>query len=382
MARYEGEQGWERPEYSQYGDRWKTGTKIGETTYADDQYLRKWTLSLGTAAGSSARGIPTGGLGQTGSVLTLTTETEGHDFRCTFKVRHADIETPGTLECRIYNLKDSTAANVIREFDTVTLQAGYIHGHYGVIFEGTIKQFKRGRESAVDSYLDIFAADGDSIWNYAFMNKTLAPGHTQADRQGAITDSLVAQGATKGTMASGGNLGGTQAGVRSVVFYGSALDEAKEHGRTTGTTWSIQNGKVQNLESTAYMRGDIVVVNAGTGMIGVPEVTQEGIFVTTLLNPNVYVKGRVQLDNKSLNNYFAKLPGNQPLAGQQGSEAAPYLSLPRYFARSAEDGIYCILVIDHEGDTRGLPWYTKLTCLNINPDQPFNLASSAGAWSL
>ncbi len=58
------------------------------------------------------------------------------------------------------------------------MQAGYESGAYGIIFKGTIKRIKTGRESAIDSFLEIMAADADEAFNFAFVNKTLAAGAT------------------------------------------------------------------------------------------------------------------------------------------------------------------------------------------------------------
>jgi hypothetical protein len=366
---YQGEPGYELPDPDKIGAR--RGTDIGDRTgfkgwpgvHTDDQYIRKWTLSLG-------------GAGKGG--LVLTTETPGRDFRCVFKVRHADSETPGTLEARIYNLKLTTANEVIKEFKSVELQAGYVNGHYGTIFQGGIKQFKRGRESAVDSYLDIFAADGDAAWNFGFLNFTLPPGTDYV--KGAndqLTKAAEKHGVTKGEILL---TGGIKPLLRSAVGYGDLTDEARAWTRTTGATWTIQNNKIQVLPSTQYKRGDVVVINSGTGMVGVPEVTEQGIYVQTLLNPNLYVKGRVQIDERTLNQFF--LPGGGRIGSNvEASRVDPqYKAQPRYFASIANDGIYCILVIDHEGDTRGLPWYSKLTCLNVDPTDSLNPVKTAGDW--
>jgi hypothetical protein len=367
-----------------------TGT-LGQ---GDDQYLRRWTLTLtssgaplASAGGSANLGSAFGTAPATtagppsGDAVVITTETPGFDFRMTFQVRHADIGTPGTAEIRVYNLSNTTAAAVIQEFDQVILEAGYQTGHFGIIFRGTIKQFKRGRENATDSYLDIFAADGDLAINHSTIAKTLPPQNTADDRTRALVDAMKHQaGLGEGEIAKfpGGVL------PRGAVLYGSNADEMYEHARTAGATWSVQDGQLQLLASTAYKRGDIVVINSGTGMVGVPEVTQDGIYVTTLLNPNVYVKGRVQLDNRTLNQTF--LPGGANPQGQifeapGASGQFGFAQLQPFLASTAQDGVYCILVIDHAGDTRGLPWYTRLNCLNINPDQPFDAALSAGGWS-
>jgi hypothetical protein len=123
---------------------------------------------------------------------------------------------------------------------------------------------------------------------------------------------------------------------------------------------SVQNGQITVSKQGDYLPGDIVVLTATTGLIGIPEATQEGVYVTSLLNPAIRVKGRIQLSNRSidLTQYYA--PGGAQAVGVQRTGPGSPLE---YFAVSARDGVYTVGVIDYEGDTRGLPWYNKMMCL-------------------
>jgi hypothetical protein len=361
------------------------GAQIGWTGRADDQYLRKWSLSLGKApiakngGNINAPGYH-GGVGVrvvedafgqgVGDAEMITTETAGMDFRMTFKIRHADSNTPGTAEIRIYNLSNTTANKYIREMSTVVLSAGYIHGHFGVIFRGIIKQYKKGRESATDSYLDIYAADGDIAYRNTRLAEVFEAGHDGDKWQSDIAKAFANGSAlTVGELQAVGaattmsGLGPTT--FRGGIMWGLPLDEGREFQRTTGHQFSIQNNVLQSIKSSAYKQGDVVIINSGTGMIGSPEVTEGGITVTCLLNPNVYVKQRVQLDNKTLNQFF--LPGDDPdKAHSFVSTYGAYTMLPVPYAATNADGKYAILMIDHEGDTRGQAWYTHLTCLTLD----------------
>ncbi|WP_457818986.1 hypothetical protein, partial [Staphylococcus aureus] len=67
-----------------------------------------------------------------------------------------------------------------------------------------------------------------------------------------------------------------------------ARDFMRGAARTAQAVWSIQDGKVQLVPETSYRPGLIPVITSETGMIGLPEQTQNGITVKMLLNP--YVK--------------------------------------------------------------------------------------------
>jgi hypothetical protein len=335
-------------------------------TYSHDQYLRKWTLSLGGSGGGSLTGT-----GSAGGELVLTTETQGLDLRMRFDIRQADVQTPNTAIIRVYNLSDDTARSVIDEFDQVTLQAGYITGNYGVIFKGTIKQYKRGRESAIDSYLDIFAADGDQAHNEATVNKTLAAKSTLQTQADELRKSQ--QAAQPGLGVGNATPSGLPGGVlpRGRVLYGMTADEIRTWQQNAGASWTIQDGQVEVRGLKEYSPGEVVVLTAQTGLVGVPEATQDGIHVTCFLNPAIKVRGRVQLDNSGINQYF--VPGGAPVQGQASSVFPSYTSM-NFFASPSADGTYCVLVIDYEGDTRGLPWYNKMVCLAVDSSSPLGSA--------
>jgi hypothetical protein len=333
----------------------------------DDQYLRRWQLTV-----FSGFPRPTAGEG-----LIITTQDPGNDFRMTFKIRHTSDSQPQTAEITVYNLADETAQHIIKAFDTVELMAGYMTGHYGVIFSGTIKQYKIGRESAIDSYLTIFAASGDVEHNRTYVSTTLAAGtdmHTTYPETALTamkgTNTRLAEGERAKTL--------PLYSLRPVVLHTNAIDVLNSHALSTRSTWYFERGMIHNVASTGYRSvGDIPVINPGTGMIGVPEQTEEGISVRCLLNPNLYIKCRVQLDNRTFNRTL--VPGGDYLSGQQGT------SLYRnerqsYMAPITADGIYTIMILDMSGDTRGLDWYCDLVCTFQNPGNPADYSTSSGNW--
>jgi hypothetical protein len=329
--------------------------------YSHDQYLRKYKLTLGAISG--------------GGSMVLTTEEQGYDLRMTFKVRQADAATPNTAIITVYNLATQTAAQAVKEFNTVTLEAGYLTGNYGIIFQGSIKMYKRGRESAIDTYLIIYGADGDLAHIKANLNTTLGPNSTYDDRLKAIYQAEQAAQANLSVALGKPITGGLL--YRPRPMWGLAAMETRILERSAGQSVSIQNGVTQNVDQAGYLPGTIVVLNANTGLIGVPEATQEGINATCLLNPAIRVRGLVQINNAAVNQAGVleyanvtqyNVPGGGPAQGVQFPEYASQI----YYASVAADGQYVALVIDYEGDTRGLPWYCHLVCWAIDATQQPN----------
>ncbi|MGH8431847.1 MAG: phage protein, partial [Solimonas sp.] len=111
------------------------------------------------------------------------------ELRVVFSIRRGDLQTPNSGRFRVFNLAPDTARRVQKEFTRVVFQGGY-EGNFGILFDGTIKQVRRGRASQTDTYLDITAADGDSAYNFAVVNTTLAAGSTPADHVAAACTAM------------------------------------------------------------------------------------------------------------------------------------------------------------------------------------------------
>ncbi len=294
--------------------------------------------------------------------LIVANNSKGIDLsqmHFTFRTEAADVNQPNILRVRVFNLSDGskgskdTAHKIKGEFNRVVLQAGY--DNIGTIFDGTIKQVRIGRVNPTDTYVDILAADGDLGFTKAVMNKTLAAGSTLGQRIAAVDEELKKHGIDPGYRpndldAAGGVL------PRGKVMFGMARDAFDDLSATANATWSIQQGKSQLVPLTGYIgqASDAIVLTAKTGMIGLPEQTDNGIRVEALINPAFRIGGLVKIDNKSI---------------QQAEINIDYTAI-NLLADLSRDGLYRIYVVEHEGDTRGNDWYSHLTCLAVNPAAP------------
>lgn len=274
-----------------------------------------------------------------------------------FRTAQQDVESPNNCSIRIFNLsKDTVELITKKEYTRVILQAGYEGAGAGSIFDGTIKWFRIGRENATDTYLDILAADGDMAYNFATVNVTLAAGSNPKQRIDAILGEMYKKGLTPGDLMqpTGGVL------PRGKVLFGMARALLRQEAQQQGATWNIDGGQVHMTPLTGYRPGDAVVLSALTGLVGLPEQTNEGLRAKCLLNPRITVGGLVQIDNKSVNQLMKQNPDAAPIAYNQ------YTGL-QLLASVTSDGLYRVFVAEHEGDTRGPMWHTHLTCLAVNP---------------
>lgn len=297
------------------------------------QYLRKFSLIVGPDSGD-ARDLS--------------------DLRCYFNVRRGDNETPNTADIRVTNPAPKTVrAAMSKEFTRVVLQAGY-EGNFGVIFDGQIKQTRFGRISSTETYLDIHAADGDRAYNYSTMALSLAAGENGKRKTlEAVLGSMAAFGVFQGYVPPDFP---DNPLPRGKVLFGSAKDELRILARNSLTNWSIQNGKLQMIPETAYLPGDVPEISAATGMIGIPEQTQNGIKVRTLLNPALRIGQAIWLNNASIQRYRYPISLNKDKENNFFDVSNPI----------NPDGIYYVMVADYYGDTRGDSWYSDLICLSID----------------
>jgi len=281
------------------------------------------------------------------------------NFRIRFEVTSADVETPNNAAIRVYNLKPETIL-AIQEFSEVVLNAGYQNGNYGVIFKGTIKQFKIGRENAIDNYLDILAGDGDIEYNQAFIEMSLKSNTTPKSQIEQIAKEM-------GTSADLGSLMIDKQHIpslRGAVLFGLARSNLRNIATSLDASWSIQDGSVLFLDNTGYRDGEKVKINVGTGLIGVPEQTSGGIRVRCLINSRIQIGCLIELNNAEINQLVQQDPSAAPVPYNQRT------GIQQNAALNTKDATYRVYAIDHQGDTRGQEWYSTLTCLAVDLSAP------------
>ena len=145
--------------------------------------------------------------------------------------------------------------------------------------------------------------------------------------------------------------------IRGRVLYGMCRDEYRDFAWQNNCKWSIQDNAVTMIPYTSYIanQGTIPLISVATGLIGVPEQTQQGINIRTLLNPNYKIGQLIQLTG-GVNTFRRSL--DLPSQAQNITSAQQ--------AQTSPDGLYYVMVANHSGDTRGNDWYTSMVCLSVD----------------
>lgn len=286
--------------------------------------------------------------------LVVGNTTQGLDLsqmQFRFAIDRGDIQTPNTATFRVYNLSKQTVNRLkTGEFTNLVFQGGY-DANYGVLFQGSVKYVYNGNDSAVDSFIDIVAADGDEPYNFAVVNRTLAAGSTPQDHVN-VAAAAFAEYDIQFDQGINPTFSGNPL-PRGKVFYGLARDVLRKTAGDCNATWSLQDGNLEFVLQTSYRPGDPIILTSATGLIGFPQQTQNGIIIRSLLNPSIKMGGRVQIDNASVQRYRFPL---------SVSAQAANLLIPSLDA----DGMYKVLYTQHRGDTRGNDYYTEMTCIAVD----------------
>lgn len=292
------------------------------------------------------------------------------DFRFTFQTVQIDEETPNNCVIRVYNVARTEIEAVTKEFTEVVLQAGY-EDSFGVIFTGNIKQFRFGKETVTDTFLDILAADSDFLFKYGKVASSIPAGTPQSDALktavSAANDSVKAEASrvnqapttpTTGQLGQYPKTGFGGVYPRGKVMLGTMAELFRNYAAQSASTWSITNGVVNIIPYKQYLDTEVVEINVATGLIGMPETTEEGIKLKCLLNHKIFPGMRIRLNNKELN--------QTTLAKNSLPVAYNSYTKVQLMAAVASDGLYRVYVSEHAGDTRGNDWYTSITALAID----------------
>lgn len=303
-------------------------------------------------------------IGQGGNGIVIS------DLHFMFEIRQSETPRPNNAIVRVYNLSRETAERIkSSEFTRMAINAGYEDGNYGLIFLGTIVQVFTGLERNVDSFVEIFAADGDEFANFATVNTTLAKGATPQQINKEIFERATIEGRSVGDLFpyaidSKNYIGGVNpAGLqRAKVMFGMARNYADDWARLHGARWSVQNGEIVIYPVDGYRPGEAVVLSPATGLIGVPEATADGVHVRCLLNPKIRIGCLVQIARDDISALTVK---NIPL-GRLTTGSIPTAAI------TTAEGFYRVMVAEFTGDTRGQAWYCEMVLIAVDVTQPIN----------
>lgn len=282
-------------------------------------------------------------IGKNGQGLDLS------QLRITFDVKKDDQTTPNSAKISVYNPAPDTINRALKEFDTVSLDAGYVDG-MGLIYAGNIIQVRRLRRGP-DIVLEISAGDGDTAYNYGVVRATLAAGATNKDKMMAMGKAMAIGNVDSAAALLGAGTG--RALPRGKVLYKPVKDYMREYGRDTGSAVFIDSGKLRTIKRDGYLPGTPVELAPGTGLIGAAQQTLDGVEASSRLNPEIRIGGLVHIDPA----YLVAADTSNQQADKSGKKKTVH---------QAAGGYYRVIATHYTGDTHGQPWDVKITGVAVD----------------
>jgi hypothetical protein len=239
-------------------------------------------------------------------------------------------------DIEIFNLNSPTTQELLLQGMTVTLDAGYQTQPYGTIFKGTLLQPLWTRNGNTDK-LTLHCICGLIESSNNFIGQTIAGGITQ--RQ------LVAQMAAACHFPlDASNTDDLSSGVdpRASTFFGQPSDFLQEIADGNNANLWFTNMALNIRALREQTTVPTISYGPGTGLIGSPQQTQDGVQIRVLLDPRLTLLTQVKLDEGVI---IEQLPRN----------------IPSYPTILDANGLYIVGAVKHFGDSRANTWYSDIT---------------------
>lgn len=260
------------------------------------------------------------------------------ELRCTFQIIKTAIREPNQSILTIYNLSPEDENKLIQNGQRIIIEAGYSGSQYGMIFSGNIIQALRSKENGVDYTLTLVSMDSERYVTYGLIGVSLVAQQTARDAVNALL--------TKSSFQAGaGFLTDTSIKYpRGKVMFGQSTDFLEQISVSQNATYYTDDGKVNIVTATDVGKNKVLSFGPQTGLIGSPIQNELGIECDLLLNPHIQLNSLFHVDNKKVQNY-RYTPGQ------------PVRSLD-------SEGLYRVIKLTHEGDTRGEEWTTHVQAIS------------------
>lgn len=256
--------------------------------------------------------------------LEIGNKTEGvaiEGLRVAFDITKSIDPKPNPGKIDVWNLNRDNINRILSgEFNLVKLWVGY--ETLRVIYAGDIVK-KRIKRDDLDFIMSIECGDGHVDYQQSLIAVTLAAGSTDKDAFDAAAKTM------KNTNVGAVDLPNVRTLPRSRVLTGNAREVLGRVAANNGADWSVQDGELVMIPSDKVLSGEAVFLSQESGMIGSPEVTDNGLELSCLCNPELRVGGLVRVE--SILDYF--------------------------------NGDYKIVHLQHVGDGIGGDWLSKLTVI-------------------
>jgi hypothetical protein len=291
------------------------------------QYLRNYSLEIQTQVSEEIQS-PVDPDAIVGATFTIT------ELRLKFQVVRDATGEPNIAKIDIYNLSFVNRSKIQKEFAKVVLNVGY-ENNLKLLFKGDIRNVTHIKQG-VDDITTLFAVDGNRDLQKSFTNVTFNNGATAQEQVSRVIQDF------KGLLT--GNLLGLDKPDQNVmgVSYAAPTNFVMDIlADKFQFDWSIQDEQVVTVPLNGDNQEVSAVITSETGLLGSPEVTEEGVNVTTLLNPAIKPHSIIEIQSE----------------GETVTIGNLFLDRAR---RVEADGFYTVRKVTHTGDTHDSTWQSAI----------------------
>lgn len=234
-----------------------------------------------------------------GFIINPSDEVETHELRVAFDVSKSISGSPNKFELKIWNLNASHRNSIGNEFDSVELEAGYAppegDGNLSTIAKGFVRDVQHDRDGP-DIITTVSCGDGDKAHRGAAISQTFPTGTPVKDVVTGVYNKMEEYDVDKGEWKFPEDIRTLK---RPYSICGGCVREMDILGRGNGFYWSIQDGVMEVIPTDGNLPGE-VLINARSGMIGSPTITDNGVKVKCLLNPAIRPNRTVKIESEVL----------------------------------------------------------------------------------
>lgn len=224
-----------------------------------------------------------------------TTITVQPPFTVEFDVTRKHFSSANEASLRIYNLGKNTRAQIRKDRDDpgtlkqVSFQAGY-NNSLNNILNANVTQAWSVREGN-NFITTITGFEG----GYAYSNGVFDGEFPKNTARVTIIENIISSLGQFGV--SVGSIGSFPGNIaRGNSFSGNAVDILQE---LTGGAFFIDNGKAHCLNYNEALSGDILVINAQTGLLGTPVRENRTFSFEMLFEPRLQIGQLIQLQSST-----------------------------------------------------------------------------------
>lgn len=273
------------------------------------------------------------------SYIVSDSSHEESSLKVKFSIQKFGWMTPNYSEISIYNLAPDYENIILKNGCRVLVEAGYVNGPYGLIYDGPIFQPIWSREDYVDSVLTLVCIDADKLMYENHVEATL-----KMREQKDLLIEMAKRARKPFSVMYSENAKSNQL-PRAKTFFGKPSDYLRQFAQQNGTHISAVDDSVYismiQKDASSY---PLELSPGEGGIVGAPHQTQDGISLSVLLNSDIKIfkpmPMLIKIDNSRIR-----------VARQQ---------LGQLYSSLDKDGVYKVLGVSHVGDSRGNDWYSHI----------------------